>query len=151
MLLFSVFQQLFLPLIEMKNYSRYVASYLLTLLSKKEDITITKEQFLLILDTIYLNKKNFPTDLKQKLSEKILDLKPLLFKNKKEKYQPFFELVFKKIIVNSNKSYQDCLCDILIDIFNKDETTLINWNKLYSKNVATSAILLRYISKCLNI
>lgn len=131
----------------MKNYSRYIACYLLKLLNKKEDLTITKEQFLLLLDTIYSNRKHFPADLKHELAEKMFDIKPLLFKNKKEKYHGFFDLVFKKIVVNSNKSYQDCLCDILIDIFHKDETTLTNWSKVYSKNIAASAILLQYIGK----
>lgn len=132
----------------MKNYSRYVASYLLQLINKKEGVSITKEQFLLLLDTIHSNKKNFPTDLKQELIIKISELKPLLFQNKKEKYQNYFDLVFKKIL-NSNKSYQDCLCDILIEFFHKDETALANWNKLYSKNIAISAVFLKYIGKLL--
>lgn len=130
----------------MKNYSRYVGSYLLKLLSKK-DITITKEQYLLLVDTIHSNKKNFPVDLKNELAKKVFDLKPALFSNKKEKLSNLFDLIFKKILVNSNKSYEDCLCDILIDVFHKDESTLSNWNKIYSKNVATSAILLKYLGK----
>lgn len=129
----------------MKNYSRYVASYLSKLLTQKDNIAITKEQYLLLLDAVYSNKKNFPSDLKQDLSNKLSMVMPLLFKNKKEKYSNFFELVFKKILVNSDKSYQDCLCDILINIFHEDKTTLTNWSKIYSKNVATSAILLKYL------
>lgn len=133
----------------MKNYSRYICSYLLNLLSKK-DITITKEQYLLLVETIHTNKKNFPVDLKNELAEKITDLKPTLFSNKKEKCSNLFDVMFKKILVNSNKPYQDCLCDILIDVFHKDESTLSSWNKIYSKNVATSAILLKYLGNYLN-
>lgn len=139
---------LFLPLLELKNYSRYIAQYLLTLLTNKEKVIVTKEQFILLLDTIYSNKKHFPLDLKQDLAKKLSDLQPLLFVNKKEKYQNLFDVFFKKLVENSNKSYQDCLCDILIEIFHKDETTLINWNKAYSKNIVSSGILLKYIGKC---
>lgn len=134
----------------MKNYSRYVATYLLNLLSKKEDFTITKEQYILLLDTVFSNNKNFPTDLKQELSKKLSTLQGVLFKNKKEKYQTFFDQLFKKILTNNNTLYQDCICDILIQIFEKDETILTNWNKIYSKNVAASAIILKYLGKFFN-
>lgn len=129
----------------MKNYSRYVCVYLSKLL-KRKDISITLEDYLLLLDIVYSNKKNFPVDMKNILAEGILEIKPLLFSNKKEKYSYLFEQSFKNLLASSNKSYQDCLCDILIDIFHKDESTLASWNKVYSKNIATSAVILQYIS-----
>lgn len=129
----------------MKNYSRYIWIYLSKLLNRK-DVTITMEDYLLLIDIVYSNKKNFPVDMKTILSERISEIKPLVFNNKKDKFSNLFEQIFKKLLVSSNKSYQDCLCDILIDIFHKDESTLASWNKVYSKNIATSAIILQYIS-----
>lgn len=141
----TAFQELFLPLLEMKNYSRFVVQYLLDLLSRKYDDSISRDEFLLILDTIYSNKKNFPTDLKEELSKKIANVKELLFKNNKEKYHSYIEVLLKKIITNSNKPYQSYICDVLVEIFVKDATTLSTWNKVYAKNVAASSILLRHI------
>lgn len=135
-------------MIDMKSYSRYIASYLLKLLSTKDNITISKEQFLQLIDVVYINNKNFPADLKQDLSNKLREIKSSIFKNKKEKYSNFFELVFQKILINSDKSYQDCICDILINIFIEDKTLLTNWCKIYSKNVLPSTILLSYIGNC---
>lgn len=134
-----------MPLLDMKNYSLYVVSYLLSVLNKENDASVSKEEFFLVLDTIYSNKKNFPKDLKQQLQSKVADLKLLLFANKKEKYYNYVEFVLKKIVTNSNKPYQDCLCDVLVEVFHRDNTTLANWNKIYSKHIAGSSLLLNYI------
>lgn len=141
----KAFQELFLPLLEMKNYSRFVVQYLLDLLNRKYDDSISRDEFLLILDTIYSNRKNFPVDLKEELSKKIADVKGLLLKNNKETHHSYVEVFLKKIITDSNKSYQSYICDVLVEVFAKDATTLSTWNKVYAKNVAASSILLRHI------
>lgn len=106
------------------------------------------EKYMLLLDLIHSSKKNFPGDLKPELCKKMLEVRPLVLQFKKEKCQDLFEQVFKKIAVNNNKSYQDCICDILIEIFHRDYTTLTNWYRIYTKNLPSSAIILQYIGKC---
>ncbi|KAJ8976096.1 hypothetical protein NQ317_008433 [Molorchus minor] len=69
----------------------------------------------------------------------------MLFRNSKEKYHNYIDILLKKIVMNSNKSYQDCLCDVLVNIFVRDPTTLANWGKSYPKNVAASALVLAYL------
>ncbi|XP_018577765.1 transmembrane protein 214 [Anoplophora glabripennis] len=140
----TTFKELFLPLLDMKNYTRFVVKYLLDLLNRKYDESISTDEFLLILDTIYLDKKNFPVDLKEELDRKVTNLKALLFKNK-EKHHAYVEVLLKKIVTNSNKPYQNCICDVLVDIFANDATTMSIWNKVYAKNVAASSVLLRRI------
>ncbi|KAJ8976095.1 hypothetical protein NQ317_008432 [Molorchus minor] len=54
----TAFQEVFLPLIDMKNYSSFVAKYLLDLISRNNnDDSLSRDEYLLILDTIYSNKK----------------------------------------------------------------------------------------------
>lgn len=142
----KVFEDLMLPLIEMKSYSRYVVKYLLDLVSRTYEAALTKEEYLLILDVVHSNKKNFPSELQQDLLGNLPKLKELLFKNSKQKYNDYLEPFLKKIATNSNSSYQNCLCDIIVQILNKDQSVLATWNKLYAKNLISSAILIRYIS-----
>ncbi|XP_023018558.2 transmembrane protein 214 isoform X1 [Leptinotarsa decemlineata] len=141
----SVFKDLFLPLIEMKSYSRFVLTYLLDLVTNNKDVTVTKEDFLLLVDTIYSTKKTLPVDLLQKLSGEVPKLKRFLFSNTKEKYNNYVEVVLKRIVANSSEPYRNCLCELLIDIFHKDQTTLASWGKVYGKTVVASAVLLEYI------
>lgn len=136
-----------LPLIEMKNYSKYVVKYLLDLISQKEKVQITKEQYLLILDVIYSNRKNFPVELQKELYKHVPNLKAFLFANSKERYHNYVEHFLKRLSVTTNSSYQNTLCDIIIEIYTKDQSTMAPWNKIYIKNVSSSAILLNYISK----
>lgn len=144
----KVFQELKLPLLDMKSYSRYVVRYLLELTSRDHDSHLSKEQFLLILDTIFSTKKNFPTELQKDLVQNLPKLKRLLLNNKRESPNGLVEPFLKKITLTSNVAYQNCLCDILVEVFSKDQSALAAWNKVYSKNLGASAVLLRYISKC---
>lgn len=131
----------------MKHYSPYVASYLLKLISHPQLTSLNREQYFLILDIVYSNKKNISADLQENLVKNIENLKPLLFRNVKEKYHTYVDFLLRKITSNNSKSYQNSLCEILLDVFQRDQTTLINWNKLYSKNIVGSSILLEYIGE----
>ncbi|KAF7279687.1 hypothetical protein GWI33_006848 [Rhynchophorus ferrugineus] len=142
----KVFEELMLPLIEMKNYSKYVVKYLLDLISQKEKVQITKEQYLLILDIIYTNRKNFPVELQKELYVQAPQLKSFLFANSKERYHNYVEPFLKRLSMTTNSSYQNVLCDTIIEIFTKDQSTMAHWNKIYIKNLSSSAILLNYIS-----
>ncbi|KAJ8925970.1 hypothetical protein NQ315_009825 [Exocentrus adspersus] len=142
----ATFQELYLPLMDMKNYSRFVTKYLVDLLSREYNDSVARDEFVLILDSVYSNKKNMPTDLKDELMRKSEKLKRLVFRNNKEKYHSYVEALLKKLTTNSNKPYQDILCDVLVEVFVRDPTTLSNWSKVYTKNVAANALLLRYIS-----
>lgn len=137
-----------LQLIEMKNYSRYIVKYLINLVKRHDKITINRDQYLLFLEIIFSNKKNFPTDLSKDLHEILPKLKSLLFINgSHEKYHSYIEPLLKKLQNNSNKHYTNELCDILVLCFNKDQTNLNTWGKNYTKHLTGSAVLLNYIGK----
>ncbi|CAG9768719.1 unnamed protein product [Ceutorhynchus assimilis] len=142
----KVFEDLMLPLLDMKSYSKYIVKYLIELTSQEHESPLTRDQYLLILDTTFSSKKNFPSELQKDLIGNLPKLKSLLFSNK-EKFNNSVELFLKKIAATTNIQYQNCLCDILVEIFTKDQSTLTSWNKVYSKNLLASALLLRFISK----
>ncbi|XP_044265792.1 transmembrane protein 214-A [Tribolium madens] len=141
----AIFQDLMLPLIELKNYSRFIVQYLIKLISAVDEAALSKEQFVSILDVVFSNRKNFPNDLKQDLLTVVPTLKSFLFTNKKESSCVDFYL--KKIPTAGNDSFKDCLCDVVVEGFSRDQSSLEHWSKIYNKNVASSAILLKYIAK----
>ncbi|RZC43263.1 transmembrane protein 214-B, partial [Asbolus verrucosus] len=111
-----------------------------------KEISLTKEQYLLILETVFVAKKNFPSDLKQDLIHVIPSLTDSLFGEIHEEIlSSLIEWSLKKITLNNNSSYQDCLCEVLIECFYRNQVSLENWSKIYNKNAPSSAILLKYI------
>lgn len=141
-----VFQELMLPLIEMKNYSRYIVKYLINLIknSEHQNVLITKEEYLTLLDITYLGSKNFPSDLKQDLQISTPILKEALFA-KNNDLGRLVDYFLRKININNNKSYQNCLVDVIVECFIRDMSTIQIWTKIYAKNVSSSTILLSYI------
>ncbi|XP_066249199.1 transmembrane protein 214 isoform X1 [Euwallacea similis] len=142
----KVFEDLKLPLLEMKNYSKYIVKYLLELTNRDHKAPLTRDQYLLILDTIFSNKKNFPLELQKDLVQNIPKLSQQLLNNKRENFHGLIEPLIKRLSQNT-KAYQNCLCQVLVEIFTKDQTTLNAWNKIYAKNLLSSAVLLKYITR----
>lgn len=137
-----------LPLIEMKNYSRYVIKYLIDLINRHKKDHISRDQYLLVLDTMFSNKKNFPNDLTKELNNILPNLKILLFNNiNNDKYYNFIETLFKKLQNNSSKLYRDEICDVFVTCLSKDQTSFGAWSKNYTKSLTSNAILLNYIGK----
>ncbi|KRT84526.1 hypothetical protein AMK59_2105 [Oryctes borbonicus] len=142
---YKVFQEIMLPLIEMKNYSRYVTTYLVDLINRFNDVPITKEQYLSIMDIVYSNKRNIAPDLTQSLYNIVPKLKLLLFINNTDKYNGFIEPLLKTLALNENTMCRNEVCDVIITCLQKDHTCFGAWNKNYTKALPSSAILLNYI------
>ncbi|KAJ3646437.1 hypothetical protein Zmor_024025 [Zophobas morio] len=144
----KVFQELMLPLIELKNYSRFVVQYLLDLISCNNDFTLSRDQFFFILELIFSNKKNFPNDLKQSLVDTIPNLKSCLFSgNKKEAFKNSLEIYLKKLAASESDACQQCLCDVIVEGFTTDPSSIEHWGKAFVKNTTASAILLQYVDR----
>ncbi|XP_022913719.2 transmembrane protein 214-B [Onthophagus taurus] len=140
---FKVFQEIMFPLIEMKNYSRFICGYLIDLINRFNDVPLSKEQYQFVMEYIYSNKKNSPLDLSAQIQKQ--KLKELLFINSKDKYHGFVEFFLKKLTIRDSDSYRNELCDVIIACLIRDPTTFNVWTKHYSKNLVGSAILLNYI------
>jgi hypothetical protein len=137
-----------LPLIELKHYSKYIVKYLIDLIKNADGGSLTREQYVMLLESIFSNKKNFPNDLKQELISISPNLKFFLFGSlKSEAFHSSLEFYLKKITTNDSYLLQECLCDVIIQGLNRDQSSLDHWSKIYVKNIAPSAILLEYIGK----
>lgn len=139
------------PLVEMKAYSRFVVKYLADLIeSHLEDLELRDEEYFSVVNFVFSSKKNFPVDLRNSLSEIVQNLHfVLLCRGTKEQYNNYVDIFLKKIVVNSNTFYQNCLSNALIEIFEREATALITWSKIYGKNVTASAVVLKYICEFL--
>lgn len=131
----------------MKSYSKYVYDYLIALIEMHET-SISKEQYLLILDTFYSGKKNLPANLNQKINKVVSKLNLLLLdKNTELKENTIIEPLLKKLSDNKTLQYQEALCDVLVTCLIRDPNSFTSWSKLYIKNLPQSAVLLNYIGK----
>lgn len=135
-----------LPVIEMKNYSRFVVKYLIDLVNRHDNVCITKDQYLLILDVVFSNIKNLPSDLIKDLTSIVPKARKLLFsQSTNDRYHLYVDSLLKKLQNNSNKKYTDELCGSLVVCLSKDNTSFGNWTKSYTKYLDGSAVLLKYI------
>lgn len=141
----TVFQELMLPLIELKNYSRFVVQYLLDLIKTENIASVTKEQYLLILETIFADKKNFPNDLKPELLGALSNVKLCLLKQKHADLDSYVEYFLNKSNLHVNNGYQSAIFEVIAKIFIASRNSQIVWKQLYAKNVKSSSKLLIYL------
>ncbi|KAL1501959.1 hypothetical protein ABEB36_007180 [Hypothenemus hampei] len=143
----KVFEELMLPLLETKNYSEYVVKYLVDLIKQKREDSLSKEEYCFILDTIFANRKNFPSHLRQKLIGILPKVRDLYLNNKKkDNFLQVLEQFLKKINQTNDPIYRDALSATIVEFFAKDQTALTYWSRIYGKNLLASAIVLTYIS-----
>lgn len=137
-----------LPLIELKNYSHYILEYLINILTRHNETSISKEEYVLIMSVIFSKRKNFPSDLSQRLYKIVSNLNDLLLeRNRDTKRHIFIDLLLKNLLDYDNVQYQKTVCDALAKCLAKDEHSFGSWNKLYTKHLPQSAVLLNYIGK----
>ncbi|KAK5649111.1 hypothetical protein RI129_004003 [Pyrocoelia pectoralis] len=142
----KVFQEVMLPIIEMKSFSRYILKYLISLINRHSTADINVDQYLLMLDVAFANYKNVPNDLKNDLQKIVPKLESMLLGNK-DKLHVFIEPLIKKLLSNNDKAYRDEICKILIRCFVQDQNAISSWSNMYSKCLPQSAILLNYLSE----
>lgn len=139
-----------LPLLEMKNYSRFIIKYLTQLLNRHSRIVLSRETYLFLFELIH-SKRSLPNEVAQELSGLGKKLKSILFaKTGDKKYHTFFELLFNKLNSSSTKAFVNEVCDTLVSCMNRDSVCYTTWNNLHSKNYQQSYILLKYISEYLS-
>lgn len=144
-----MFQEVMLPLIEMKNYTRYVVEYLVNIIKQNSKSSITKDQYLLLLNVIFSSKKNLPSDLNNQLNETASKLNVLLLEqNGDKKYHNFIEPFVKRLSDNNNAHYQNNVCYVIVTCLMRDPVSFETWDKIYTKHLPQSALILKYIGEC---
>lgn len=149
---FKVWNDAFLPLLEQKNYSKYVITYLSTLLNLHEDTKVTQEQYLAMLDLVNNKKNSLPKDLSSKLTSQLFKFKEMYFKNSGNKLQVAFNQLMKKLpnqyLSGSNVDpYNEVILDSLIECLTLDDSCNMTWRQLFHKCSKQSATLIEHINE----
>lgn len=134
-----------LPLIEQKNYSRFIVQYLLDLIKVENNASITKEDYLLILEAIFGDKKNFPNELKSELISALSNVKSSFFKQKHSDLDASIEYFLNKSNLHVNNGYQTALFEVIAKTFVVSSKSQTIWKQIYAKNVKSSSKLLIYL------
>lgn len=138
-----------LPLLEMKNYSKFIIKYLTQLLNRHSQVVLSKESYLFLFELIH-SKRSLPNEVAQELSGLGKKLKSILFaKIGDKKYHTFFELLFNKLNSSATKAFVNEVSDTLVSCIIRDSVCYTTWINLHSKNYQQSYILLKYISEYL--
>lgn len=133
----------------MKNYSSFVIKYLINLINNHQIESLSKENYLFIMDIIFSNKKHVPDKLNHELMNSTSRIRSLALKGCGNKCQTFIEPLLQKLQRNAilRKDYKKILCDVTVDCLTTDNLTFNVWEKCYLKYLRGNTILLNYISK----
>lgn len=145
-----MFKDFMMPLLEMKNYSKYVIQYLLQLLKKHENVTLKKEDYIFLFDLCH-SKHSIPNEQAQQLLGLNKILKNVVSsKGSDKKYSSLFEPLFIKLTNSSTNATKNDIASTLVTLLSKDLNCFSTWVQLYMKNLQQSSNLLKYISKYIN-
>lgn len=142
----KVFDELMLPLVELKNYSRYVIEYLVRLLGRHKEAAVGKEELLSVLDVVF-SKRKLPSDAVPQLDKAAVELSGLFERNKESKSCVFVEPLLRKLGDVEALQNQNVVCGMLASCLVKDQSSFGSWSKVYAKSLPQSAVFLNYISE----
>ncbi|KAL0870073.1 hypothetical protein ABMA27_006234 [Loxostege sticticalis] len=149
----KAWQELFLPIIELKNYSKYVIVYLGMLLDNHADMDSTKvsqDQLLAMFDMVNGKKNSLSKELSSDLINQLSKYKDIYFNRSGNKLQVTFNQIMKKL-PNQYLSgaildpYNKVLVESLVDCLVRDDSCNATWRQLFHKCSKQSATLLDYI------
>lgn len=141
----KIFKEFMMPLLEMKNYSRFVVQYLAQLLKRHENVIISKDNYIFLFDLCH-SKHSLPNEVAQQLASLSKDLKNILIVSDK-KYSPYFEPLLMKLTNATTNAVKTDISSTLVTFLSKDTNCYSTWVQMYIKNLQQSCNLLNYISK----
>ncbi|CAH0590493.1 unnamed protein product [Chrysodeixis includens] len=149
----KAWQELFLPIIELKNYSKYVVGYLSSLLDEHatmESTKVTQDQLFAMIDMVNNKRSALPKDLSSDLIKQLSKYKDIFFTKSNNKLQVTFNQLMKKLpnqylSGSSLDPYHKVLVDCLVDCLVRDDSCHATWRQLFHRCSKQSATLLDYI------
>ncbi|CAK1584254.1 unnamed protein product [Parnassius mnemosyne] len=149
----KAWQELFLPIIELKNYSKYVVAYLSKLLDRHGNMDSSKishEQLLTMFDLINNKKNSLSKELSSDLIKQLSKYKDIFFNKSGNKLQVTFNQLMKKLpnqylSGTSLDPYNRVLVETLVDCLGHDDSCNATWRQLFHKCTKQSATLLDFI------
>ncbi|CAH0401163.1 unnamed protein product [Chilo suppressalis] len=149
----KAWQELFLPIVELKNYSKYVILYISKLLDNHksmDNVKISQDQLFAMFDMVNNKRNSLSKDLSSDLIMQLSKYKDIFFAQSGNKLQVLFNQIMKKL-PNQYLSgggldpYNRVLVDCLVDCLHKDDSCNATWRQLFHKCSKQSATLLEYI------
>ncbi|XP_063225460.1 transmembrane protein 214-A [Bacillus rossius redtenbacheri] len=143
----KVWQEIMLPVLEMKNYSSAVVGYLRDILNSKSNTKpLSPDQFFTVYDVIHSPKPGLPNTLRQELLGVSGPLRAQAFQKDPEKrLQSFFQPLLERLRPSASKELKEELLNSLVLCLTKDQQSFSIWRQLYTKNLAQSAVLLKHL------
>lgn len=150
----QVWQEIFFPIIDLKNYTKYIITYLGKIIErnpKMENNKVSHEKFFAMLDLVNSKRISLPKDQSSDLIEQLSKFKDIVFKDASNKLQVTFNQLMKKLpnqylSGNTLDSYNKVIVQSLVDCLAKDDSCNATWRQLFHKCCKQSATLLDYIS-----
>nr|CAD7196824.1 unnamed protein product [Timema douglasi] len=143
----KAWQEIMLPVLEMKNYSSYVIRYLRDILGHPgKSRTLSPDQFLSVLDVIHTRGQALSGSLRQELAAVVPALRARAFQHEPEKrLQSFFQPLLERLQSSASKEHKEELLTSLAQCLRHDQQSFSVWRQLYTKNLAQSALLLAHL------
>ncbi|XP_072942522.1 transmembrane protein 214 [Epargyreus clarus] len=148
----KAWQDLFLPIIELKNYSKYVISYLSILMDKQAELkaVVNQDQLLAMFDLVNSKRSALSKDLSSDLIMQLSKYKDIYFQKSGNKLQVTFNQLMKKLpnqylSGSALDPYNRVLVESLLDCLQRDDSCNATWRQLFHKCTKQSATVIEYI------
>ncbi|KAI5640139.1 hypothetical protein NE865_07396 [Phthorimaea operculella] len=149
----KAWQELFLPVIELKNYSKYVTGYLSNMLDRHENldnVKVSQDQLLAMIDLVNNKRNGLSKEVSSDLIKQLCKYKDIYFIKSGNKLQVLFNQIMKKLpnqylSGSALDAYNQVLVEILLDCLAKDDSCNATWRQLFHKCTKQSATMLEYI------
>ncbi|CAH0724228.1 unnamed protein product, partial [Brenthis ino] len=148
----KAWQELFFPIIELKNYTKYTIVYLSNLLDRHAsmDAKVTLDQLVAMFDMVNSKRNALSKDLSSDLIKQLSKYKDIYFNNSGNKLQVTFNQLMKKLpnqyLSGTNLDpYNKVLVASLIDCLVRDDSCNATWRQLFNRCPKQSATVIEYI------
>ncbi|KAG4074769.1 hypothetical protein HA402_006408 [Bradysia odoriphaga] len=138
-----VWQNIMVPVLEMKSYSKWVCEYVYRMLNSANDsINLVQSEFFTIFDELLLQRNGLPKD-----CQKLLTSSASVFLSKYIKSASKLHNVFLTLFKRLNAPKTIALEPSLIECLVKESECFKVWKMHYRKNIVESKQLLSYLGR----
>ncbi|XP_034835337.1 transmembrane protein 214 [Maniola hyperantus] len=149
----KAWQELFLPIVELKNYSKYAINYLEEILARHGNMASTKvsfEQLIAMFDMVNNKRNALSKELSNDLIKQLSKYKDIYFSKSGNKLQVSFNHLMKKLpnqylSGSALDPYHRVMVESLVDCLHQDDSCNATWRQLFSRCSKQSATLMEYI------
>ncbi|XP_074113094.1 transmembrane protein 214 [Cotesia typhae] len=145
----TLWHEVMASMLESRNYAYHVTKILremFTIHSKNINNSLTTDMYLNIVDDFCSGKINIHTSLSKEISSCLQFLRETVIQTDKIDVKSLFENTIDKINNKTNPLYMEELLRILALCVAKDNRSLSFWNKMHSKRLYQSELLIKQLT-----